>query len=108
MAKNEKTDMAKNEKTEPVTKMIFVKCERVHTYGNGLAGIEVEAQLLGPEIRATIKELFPNTQEQVYDLLDREALLGAMSSIEADFQSDEHKTHETGAKPPSPWGPEYR
>lgn len=77
-------------------KMVFIRTERVHVYSNGLVGIEIPSTPLTVEQNLVIKTLFPNLQEKVYDLLDKEALFGATDDIVADFDKDvRHDIYET-------------
>lgn len=77
------------------TTIVFVRAVAVHTYGNGLAGIEIESEPLSAEDRSKIHELFPNTMDQVFDLLDKEALLAASHGIDAQFEGTRQTTHST-------------
>lgn len=77
------------------TKIVFVRAAAVHTYGNGLAGIEIPVNDPTPEERKLIRDLFPNTTEQVYGLLDKEALLAASHGIDAEFEDGRHQIHDT-------------
>ena len=57
---------------------ILIRAEDVVSRDNGTYAVQIETRALTSAERETINRLFPNTAELVHDLLDREALLGAI------------------------------
>jgi len=84
-----------NEKTGRETRLVFVRCVAVHTYANGVAGIELPVKPIHSDDLETLRALFPNLIDKVHDLLEREALIAAMSTGDVDFNGAKHVTHST-------------
>ena len=58
--------------------MVFIQTPRVHIYGDGIVGIEVEGRDISAEERDLLHRLYPNLVDRAFQLLDQESLLGSM------------------------------
>lgn len=57
---------------------IRIRAEAMTKTGEGIFEIDLKVRPLSPGETTFLRELFPNTQEAVYDLLATEALLAAI------------------------------
>lgn len=55
--------------------MILIRASSVHHVRDDLIAVEVQCQPLSFEDHITLERLFPNTERQIINLLEREALL---------------------------------
>lgn len=82
---------------------IHIQANQVLTHGDGIFTIEIPVQELSPGTAKIIDELFPNTKDQVFDLLNREALLASIAPASLVRVADEKRTAKQGYEsPPEP------
>ena len=63
--------------------MILIRASSVHHVRDDLIAVEVRCQPLSFEDHETLERLFPNTERQVSQLLEREALLANIAPTES-------------------------
>lgn len=93
--------------------LIYIRAEQVEDCGNGLFAIQLRTRPLTDEERAVIQNLFKYMSDQVFELLDKEALMDSIADpativpAETDYKVKVKKQKKVSVSPDAQDYPSY-